>query len=332
MTRRERLERKLELRQDWAAKRTAKANVVFEKAEHYRGDHAFNTQPGHIPERARLIKAEDRAFADMDMAKHHESCAKGIETALDKSIFSDDSDAVEALEQRIAEREAEREQMKLVNKLYRKGDAAGLAAIGKDLEQMRARLKDQLSWMQVPYPAYELSNLGGRITADRKRLEYIKQQSARKAKAEESPNGVTVETGENWNGYCRVTFAEKPDREILNALRSAGFSWGAGSWSGKTDQLPKEVKEMAEAKQELPLMACQQCGLETVDVRKRFDGLQLCNLCDSEPTYSNQLRKARELMAKDGREALDNPHAMIGRTCGCGTCFCCAAAEVLRAA
>ncbi len=46
------------------------------------------------------------------------------------------------------------------------------------------------------------------------------------------------------------------------------------------------------------------------------------------PTYANQLTFARELLQTRGREALNNPHAMIGRTCGCQSCFCCAAAEV----
>ena len=47
-----------------------------------------------------------------------------------------------------------------------------------------------------------------------------------------------------------------------------------------------------------------------------------------EPTYGNQLRRARELLAREGREALNNPHAMIGRQCRCGQCFCCAALQV----
>jgi hypothetical protein len=50
----------------------------------------------------------------------------------------------------------------------------------------------------------------------------------------------------------------------------------------------------------------------------------------SEPTYANQLFHARKLMNEKGREALENPHAMTGRTCGCGACFCCAAVEVLN--
>lgn len=50
----------------------------------------------------------------------------------------------------------------------------------------------------------------------------------------------------------------------------------------------------------------------------------------NEPTWENQLRHARRVLKDKGRKALDNPHGMIGRTCGCGTCFCCAAAQVLR--
>src|ERR1700690_1149210 len=50
----------------------------------------------------------------------------------------------------------------------------------------------------------------------------------------------------------------------------------------------------------------------------------------SEPTYANQLWHARRLLNEQGRKALENPHAAIGRSCGCGTCFCCAALEVLN--
>lgn len=41
--------------------------------------------------------------------------------------------------------------------------------------------------------------------------------------------------------YVRVTFAEKPDREILKQLKAAGFRWGGGSWSGRRDALPASV-------------------------------------------------------------------------------------------
>jgi hypothetical protein len=41
-----------------------------------------------------------------------------------------------------------------------------------------------------------------------------------------------------------VNFADKPDREILNALKAAGFRWGNGCWSGKTENVPACVREL----------------------------------------------------------------------------------------
>ncbi len=47
-----------------------------------------------------------------------------------------------------------------------------------------------------------------------------------------------------------------------------------------------------------------------------------------EPTWENQLNHARRLAVDKGLDALNNPHAMTGRVCGCGSCFCCAALYV----
>jgi hypothetical protein len=44
----------------------------------------------------------------------------------------------------------------------------------------------------------------------------------------------------------------------------------------------------------------------------------------------DQLPRARDLLREQGRAALENPHAAIGRICGCKACFCCAALMVLR--
>ena len=60
-----------------------------------------------------------------------------------------------------------------------------------------------------------------------------------------------------------------------------------------------------------------------------YDPSQFGNL-PTEPTRDNQILHARRLLATEGREALRNPHAEIGKICGCGTCFCCAALFVLR--
>lgn len=256
MTRRERLERKLELRQEWAGKATVRSNAA-NHAAHEIAKWIPPSQPilvGHHSEKRhrrdldRIDSNMRKSIDNADLAAHHEQCASGIEHALDRSIFSDDDNAVEALQERIVEHEAKREKMKTVNKLYRKGDAEGLKALGVDFEKLKAKLAEAGGyWGSAPHLPYELSNLGGRITTDRKRLGYLKEQSKRTEQAENSPNGVTLERCSM--GYVRVTFAEKPDREILNALRSAGFSWGGGSWAGKGDQLPSEVNALLAPKE-----------------------------------------------------------------------------------
>lgn len=235
MTRRERLEAKVEKRQDWAAGRRQKAAAADRVAEPYRGDIAFNTQPGHIPERARVIRAQERGFEHAQMAAHHESKAAGLADQLDRAIFTDDPDAVEALEARIAEMEAKLERMKLVNRLYKQGDAAGLAALGINYETMKIRLTDAGAyWGSKPHLPYEFTNLGARIRKDRQTIETVKARQTRTAQAEAAPGGVVIE-GTEW---VRVTFAEKPARAILDALKAAGFRWGGGSWVGARAKLP----------------------------------------------------------------------------------------------
>ena len=237
MTRRERLEAKIEKRQEWAAGRQQKAAAAFAVGDPYRGDHAFNTQPGHIPERARVIRAEDRGIEHANMAAHHESKATGLEAQLDRSVFSDDADAIEKLEQRVAEHEAQRDRMKRVNALFKKSDGAGLLALGIDIEQLRAELAAKGAyWGDKPHLPYELTNLGARIRDDRQRIKTIQERQHRSDLAEAN-GGVSIE-GEAW---VLVTFAEKPAPEILDALRVAGFRWSGGSWVGERAKLPEDI-------------------------------------------------------------------------------------------
>lgn len=250
MTRRERLENKIDRRLEWARTRESRANHTLNNRPSYASDWAFITQPGHIPSRARLIAQESKAFESLAVAEHHRSAAAGLQDQLDRSIYSDDQNAIEALEARIAEHEAKRARMVQVNKLYRKGDAEGLAALGINLETLKTELAAKGPyWGDAPHLPYEMQNLGGRIRADKQRLEQIKARSERAAAAQDSPNGITLEQREY--GYVRVTFAEKPDRSILDALKAAGFFWGSGSWAGKAEALPACVREMLESKEEV---------------------------------------------------------------------------------
>lgn len=51
-----------------------------------------------------------------------------------------------------------------------------------------------------------------------------------------------------------------------------------------------------------------------------------------QPKSNPHLEEARKVLREKGIAALYNPHAMTGKICGCGSCFCCAAFEVWKGA
>lgn len=247
MTRREKLEARLEYRELHAGK-AAQAAVDAFGASRKVVEGIPLGQPilvGHHSEKAHrgaLRRADSKmrkGLERQDMAARHAGAAAGLERMLKTNIFSDDADAIEALEAKIEKLEGERKNMRDANRLYRKGDAEGLAALGfPDLEALKAEIAKRYTWEQKgPYVPYQLSNLGGRIAAAKKRLAAVKVQQERAAAAE-AAGGVVIEGAD----YVAVTFAEKPARELINELKAAGFRWGGGSWLGYRAKLPEGVK------------------------------------------------------------------------------------------
>ena len=71
----------------------------------------------------------------------------------------------------------------------------------------------------------------------------MRAQQERHAAAAAAPNGVTINRHPAVN-WCNVVFAERPARTILDALRAAGYGYGAGSWGGSLDRLPECVSAL----------------------------------------------------------------------------------------
>lgn len=258
-TRRERLERKIEKRLEWAEKREKKAMQEYNRSKSHIDGIPFG-QPilvGHHSEgkhRAALKRSDSamqRAHESSQMAKHHKGKAGGLQDHLDRSIFSDDHDAVERLEERIAGLEKAHEAMKTVNKICRNKKTSveeKTALIRETLpkitdESIHNLLNPEYSFQGVGFPTYSLQNNNANIRRLKQRLEEVKKRQELANKAQESMGGVAV-TGDE---YIEVTFAEKPERCILNDLKAAGFYWRGGSWNGKRENLPEIVKRMAEA-------------------------------------------------------------------------------------
>jgi hypothetical protein len=166
MTYRDRREARAERLRGWAETREERAAAVLKAGEPYTSDLAFNTQPGPMPFRTRLIAREDRAYESLAKADAMKSRADGIEAQAANAIYDDDPDAAGALRERIAGLEAERDAAKAANAAYRKAHKAELAAMGS-YERGQA----------MPYPSYVFANLSGNISRQRARLARLEREA-----------------------------------------------------------------------------------------------------------------------------------------------------------
>jgi DNA repair exonuclease SbcCD ATPase subunit len=233
MTYRDRQLAKAERLRGWAEKREVTSAADLERARQMASIIPFG-QPilvGHHSERGdrayrgRIERTYERAFESADKAERMAARADGIERAAEGAIYSDDEDAIERLEERIAELEAKRDRIKAEN-------AAFNAEHKAELKTMTAYDRDRAR----PHAGYELTNLSGNIKRQRDRLAMLRVDKARATRAEEAEGGFTVERqGGDW---VSVTFPKKPERAVLDALRGADFRWRRGSWWGRAAHLP----------------------------------------------------------------------------------------------
>ena len=281
---------RLEKRREWQAKATAESARRWSAATSATAGIPLG-QPilvGHHSERKHrraLERAQSnatKACEAMDRARDHGSKAGNIADALDRTIFSDDSDAIEALEARLASLEAQREERRKLGAAWRKAkkphsaDAAGwekvCAIMGWTLDSIECKRaqsdcrSEEGYCNRGPVPSYVLSNLGGNISRIRKRVDDVKAQNAARARCK-AAGGLLIERFPS--GYCRVRFEDYPGRATVDSLKASGFHWGGGAWSGKSEAIPANVLA-----QESQRSACSTCGgtLDNIDYT-------LCEAC-----------------------------------------------------
>ena len=178
---RERLENRADKRDEWAESRMQKADQAWDDSRKAVEGIPLG-QPilvGHHSERGhrRAIKrAQDKATESVEhlgMANRHSTAADTIRRNLGRSIYDDDPDAIEALTEKLAALEYQRERIKGLNLRIRKGEP--LDDLGLTDEE-RHSLQYAAQWHgQKTFPPYVLQNLGGNITRTRQRLERIKK-------------------------------------------------------------------------------------------------------------------------------------------------------------
>lgn len=185
-TYRERREAKADRLREWADKRDAKASSAFGRADEIADMIPFG-QPiliGHHSE-SRHRRDVDRIQSNTSKGVEHlnkrddfRRRADGIEAQLDRSIYSDDDDAIDRLRDRLADLEAQRDRIKAYNASCRKG-APDLSLLDdkqrRDLAQT-AKVAPYFVGDKGQFPGYALRNLAGNITRNRKRLAALEAQ------------------------------------------------------------------------------------------------------------------------------------------------------------
>jgi len=158
------------------------------------------------------------------------------------AIMSDDPDALVKLDERIKRLEATRDQMKSINKIWRRvgrpkfDDAEGWAKFANDPALTgeaslvaSARLNmARTPWFKSPYPAYAFQNLSANINRLKSRRDTMVEAERRDPVAFEI-NGVDVCEED---GRIHVRFPSIPSEEIRGRLKSHPLSLKWSRYSG----------------------------------------------------------------------------------------------------
>lgn len=184
MTYRERRERKADRLREWADKREVKSEAAFGRADEISSMIPFG-QPilvGHHSEgrarrdQERIVNGMRAGIENREKADEFRRRADSIEAAAERSIYSDDEDAVEKLVERIEILEAERATIVKFNATVRKGAPDYTLLTKKQVADLVHSIKIGFD-RDGQFPAYVTTNLSGNINRNKKRLESLRARN-----------------------------------------------------------------------------------------------------------------------------------------------------------
>ena len=190
-------------------------------------------QVGHYSEgtdrryRERIHRHMEKGFEELSDAKDYERRAQAAEN--NTAIFSDDPNAAEKLEDKIARLERRQAMMIAANKLVRKDDRAGLAELGfPDTVISKLFIPDFCG--RIGYPDYAIKNNGANIRRLKERLVTVQAHADDETKENTIGDVRIVDNVEE--NRLQVFFPGKPSDAVRSELKSHGFRWSPynGCW------------------------------------------------------------------------------------------------------
>ncbi len=179
---------------------------------------------------------------------------KAAAAAGNTAIFSDDPDAIEKLEEKIAQAQQHQEWMKAINKICRSKKTTTEQKIATlheehtfDERTIDSLLNPEYSFEKPGFQSWRLSNNSANIRRMKQRLAQLVKAESEETTDEEI-NGVTICDNVEDN-RVQLYFPGKPNEAVRTFLKSHGFRWARslGAWqrhrSSYALQLAKEAAE-----------------------------------------------------------------------------------------
>ena len=237
---------------DYEQRKQDRIDRYLEKAEKARAESSALSQQAHtmlsaIPPGQPMLPdhfsyKSDKRYRDRIDTKMRQSVSadekadyyegKARAAANNRAISSDDPDAVQKLQEKLAALEKSQARMKTINAYYRKHQTCrGCEGItDEEAAKLDQRVKDGYSWETAPYPAYALSNNNQEIHRIKKRLETLTQNREVGFQGWEFDGGKVVANDDK--NRLQFFFDEIPPAEVREALKGHGFRWARseGAW------------------------------------------------------------------------------------------------------
>lgn len=205
------------------------------------------------------VKKKEKQNAAAD--KNHEFwnycqsiCGKISNLLYSKEVIkSDDENAVEALTEKIESLKELQENMKEINKYYRKHKTLEGCDLLPEKELRKVQESMQYhSWDESPFPSYALQNNLANIKRYEQRLKSIKETKEKGSSEAEFGTCKVIENAECMR--IQIVFEEKPEEAIRSILKSNGFRWSPknGAWQRNLNNngryaAKRVLKELGEA-------------------------------------------------------------------------------------
>lgn len=194
---------------------------------------------GHHSERhhrvaiARSHAAMDQSVAEGNKAEYYRKKAEAA--ANNNAIYTEDDNAVEKLQQKIAELEKSQKTMVEANKIIRSKKLSQ----EQKIEELQSKAGVSLEtaknlfipncYGHIGFESFQLTNNGATLRTAKQRLERIKSLKSQENK-EYIVNGIRVV--ENYaDDRFQIFFAYKPDKEIRVRLHNAVYRYSSNNQS-----------------------------------------------------------------------------------------------------